>query len=96
MARGDVAKEGEGGDDRTYRLAAEIINLGLSEEKALNEISSFWNPHCEPPWPDDELETLVGNAWRYKQNEAGAWGVSEIPDAWGVSENTGRLAGRAA
>lgn len=81
--RGDVAREGEGGNERTYRLAAEIINLGLSQAGALELIEAEWNGHCLPPWLQEDLETIVGNAWRYKQNAAGSWGVSSgTPPEW--------------
>jgi hypothetical protein len=77
VAAGDVAIEGEGGNDRTYRLAAELINLGLSPAKAQELLLDEWNPHCDPPWGEDELETIIGNAWRYKQNAAGSWGAMD-------------------
>lgn len=73
VKRGDVAREGQGGDDRTYRMACEVLNLGLSPRIASELIDAEWNPHCVPPWNADELATKVENAARYAQNEAGAW-----------------------
>jgi hypothetical protein len=73
---GDVAAEGQGGNDRTYRLACEILNLGLTPEAATALIGDEWNSHCEPPWDDDELQAIVENASRYAQNEPGAYGIS--------------------
>jgi len=75
IASGHVAIEGSGGDNRTYAVAAEVLNFGLSPEKAF-ELLREWNAHCIPPWTDDELLTKVRNANEYSQNEAGAWAVA--------------------
>lgn len=80
VERGHVAREGEGGDNRTYEVAAEVLNLGLTEAKALELILDIWNPACVPPWAPDELATKVSNAAAYSQNEAGAWAVSPTSD----------------
>jgi hypothetical protein len=83
VERGDVAREGEGGNDRTYRLAAELLNLGLSPEYAVEVIgASDWNAACEPPWELEELETIVDHAAKYAQNEAGAWGAGPLAQEW--------------
>jgi hypothetical protein len=74
-AEGRVAIEGSGGDDLTYRVAAEVLNLGLSPEKAWETLLAEWNPHCIPPWSEDELGVKVHNASAYMQNDAGAWAV---------------------
>ncbi len=87
VGMGDVAIEGQGGDDRTYRLAAEMLNLGLSEATALDLIATEWNPHCLPPWDHEELATKVANAAAYMQNE---------PGSWAVGGNTERMAEAAA
>lgn len=81
VSAGDVAIEGAGGDDRTYRLCAEMLNMGLSPETAAAEISSLWNPHCVPPWDEDEIAVKVGNAWRYAQNEPGSYAASGITES---------------
>lgn len=75
---GHVAIEGQGGDDRTYAVCAEVLNLGLSVHRAAELLIKIWNPHCQPPWPEDELETKLENASRYAQNEAGAWAVPPV------------------
>lgn len=79
---GDVAIEGQGGDDRTYRLACEVSNLGLTAETGFALISEIWNPHCRPPWSDDELRVKVQNASQYAQNEAGAWAVAPAAETF--------------
>jgi hypothetical protein len=72
---GSVAIEGEGGDNRTYQVACEILNLGLSEEKTFDILASEWNDHCIPPWEADELRRKISNAASYAQNDLGVWSV---------------------
>lgn len=81
--RGDVAREGFGGDNRTYILCAEIVALGCSAQVALDLIEEIWNPHCIPPWSHDELSVKLDNASRYMQNEAGAFNVATAHEAFG-------------
>lgn len=71
----DIAVSGAGGNDRTYQLACEVLNLGLRPGTAYDRIRRIWNPACEPPWDDDELATIVSNAADYSQNDLGAWAV---------------------
>ena len=75
VAIGDIAVSGSGGNDRTYRAATELLNLGLSPEKSWELLNEIWNPNCQPPWEDDELAEIVSNAAKYAQNEPGAWAV---------------------
>jgi len=72
---GAVAIEGAGGDDQTYRIACEILQLGISPAKAWELLRDEWNPHCQPPWSEDELAVKVQNAADYMQNDIGAWAV---------------------
>jgi hypothetical protein len=67
-----VAISGRGGNNRTYQVAAELRDLGISPEKSLELLEAEYNPHCSPPWSRDELQTLIANAWNYAQNAAGA------------------------
>lgn len=76
VASGKVANEGEGGDDLTYRVACEVLNLGLSADAAASIMLALWNPHCSPPWEPDEIDQKVLNALSYAQNEQGAWAVA--------------------
>jgi len=84
IVRGDVAIEGRGGDDHTYRLACEILNLGLSPEGAIT-VMAEWNEACIPPWSPDELSQKVNNAASYMQNEAGAWATPSAAEAFKAS-----------
>lgn len=82
---GDVAIEGRGGDARTYRLCTEVLDLGLSPERAFELISAEWNPHCIPPWDEEELAVKVRNASEYAQNDPGAWAVAPAAEVFSPS-----------
>lgn len=81
----DVAIEGQGGNNRTYQVACEVLNLGCSPHTAHALIEEIWNPHCIPPWPSDELATVIGNASTYAQNEAGAWASAPAKETFGTA-----------
>lgn len=85
VERGDVAVEGHGGNARTYSLACEILNLGLSPEAAHALLDTHWNAACVPPWTEGELQVIFENAARYAQNEPGAWGVGSTEEAFGAA-----------
>ncbi len=85
---GDIAIEGRGGDARTYRLACELSNLGLSPEVSCSLLEELWNPHCQPPWDHEELLTKITNAAAYAQNEPGAWAVAPAAEVFGPALDT--------
>lgn len=82
LERGDIARAGQGGNNRTYQLACELLNLGLSPDTA-RALLEPWNNECVPPWSDGELEAIIGNAASYAQNEMGAWGVAPAEEVFG-------------
>lgn len=85
VTAGDVAVEGQGGDTRTYQVCCEVINLGLSPQKAFDVIWEEWAPHChpfDPQWFDGFLKTKIVNASEYAQNEPGAWAVAPDQDVF--------------
>src|SRR6185437_3307277 len=75
VRRGDVAVKGRGADNRTYQLACELLNLGLSPEMACELLTEIWYPHCTPNDKPEFIERKVEHATRYAQNEPGAWNV---------------------
>lgn len=83
VKRGDVARQDEGGNTRTFRLFCEAKEIGLSREMALALVTEHWNPACEPPWDTDELLTIAGNAYRYAQNTEGAYATPAPSQVWG-------------
>jgi hypothetical protein len=85
VRRGHLAVEGRGGDTRTYEVAAEVLSLGLSADKALEIIFDTWNPYCDPPWDEADLRVKIENAASYAQNEPGAWAVGSAQDVFGAA-----------
>lgn len=83
VARGDVAIEGQGGDNRTYKLATEMMELGLTPETTLDLMYNIWNSHCSPVWTRDELGAKIENASRYMQNAPGVFAVQSAQEAFG-------------
>lgn len=82
VTNGDVARKGAGADDRTYQLACEVLNLGLSPARGYDCIWRIWAPHCHPGSADQPeyvsafIARKIKHASRYSQNEAGAWAVA--------------------
>ena len=89
LEHAEPAVEGEGGDSRTYIVACEVLNYGISEAKALDLIEEHYNPRCIPPWDTEDLEVKIQNAASYAQNEPGAWAVERASVAHG--EALGKL-----
>lgn len=71
VKRGDVAVEGSGGDDRTYRVCAWLHDCGCTPEQSLALLLEIWNPHCRPPWDADDLGVKIEHASQYAQNPVG-------------------------
>lgn len=86
---GDVAVEGEGGDDKTYAVACAVLEMGISPDAAENLLAEHWNPACRPPWLPGDLRQKVLNAWRYGQDAQG--GKAETP----LAEEQAHLAAHA-
>lgn len=59
---GRISKQGAGGDNTAFAVAASILDKGISPGLCLDLLLEIWNPHCAPPWDDWELETKVRNA----------------------------------
>jgi len=54
--------------DRLKKLAGSLIGRGnIPKEEVLFFLREWNKKHCVPPWPDDELVTLVDNLW-YAEN----------------------------
>lgn len=83
VENGNVAIEGQGGDALTYRVCCEVLDFGLSPEKAFEVINEVWNPHCTPPWIPSDLAAKIQNADAYQQNEAGIRAIQPPAEAFG-------------
>lgn len=87
VGSGDVAVEGKGGDAKTYQTAASLLGLGLSPRRTWELMRDEWNPHCIPPWNEDDLATKVQNAADYMQNDIGAWAVAPAAETFATFAN---------
>jgi len=67
------AVEGSGGDFETYKVACKVRDFGVSPDTAFSLISEHWNEtgKAAPPWPPEELQRKIANAYRYGQEMAG-------------------------
>ena len=77
-----VAIEGRGGNSTTYAVAARVIEIGVSAERAVDLMAEHWNERCLPPWTREELLTLCQNAQNYAQNRQGSGGVAAAAADW--------------
>jgi len=67
------AIEGQRGNDTAYGIAAEVRGrFGLLEKTCFELMWEYFNPRCEPEWSEEELLTLVHNAYAYAQSTLGA------------------------
>ncbi len=67
-----LAVEGQGGDHTTFVVAATIKDFGLSDFMAWELLAEHWNDRCSPPWPLEDLERKVRNAYAYGENPPGS------------------------
>jgi len=68
----ELSMEGNGGDDTAYRVAARVMDFGLSPSDALDVMLADWNERCEPPWSAERLEVIVNNAAAYRHSPIGS------------------------
>jgi hypothetical protein len=71
LLNAEPAVQGDGGENRTFVTACEGRDLGLPEKTVFELMSLHYNPRCEPPWEEEDLERKVANAFRYAQNVPG-------------------------
>lgn len=70
-----IAVSGSGGNSTSYKVAARLFEIGLSEETATRLMLDRWNERCLPPWTPEEIRTFCRNAGAYAQNSQGSCGV---------------------
>lgn len=73
----EPAVEGLGGDTRTFVVACQLRDYGVDQEACLEIMLEHWNPRCEPPWEENELQRKVDHAYRYAKDRPG----NESPEA---------------
>lgn len=78
LATATPAVSGSGGNAQTFKVAAQIREMGASEGTAGELMLELYNPRCVPPWQDEELTAIVANAYAYAQNEPGASSAGDL------------------
>lgn len=80
---GRVSIEGKGGNNLAFQVCASILDKAISPGLAFEMLWEKWNPHCQPPWDDFELERIVVNAATHGEDtESGAKGHQSNQDAF--------------
>lgn len=70
--RAPEAIEGAGGNTQTLAVANKVMDYGVSEPETFQLLLLHWNDdRAHPPWAPEELERIVGNAARYRQEPEG-------------------------
>jgi hypothetical protein len=65
LAKIEPAVSGQGGHDKTFGAACRVgPGFDLPEATTLRLIRDHYNPRCQPPWSDKELEHKVQDAYR--------------------------------
>jgi hypothetical protein len=60
-----LSKEGQGGDQTAYKVAARLKDFGVSADTAFELLLTHWNERCAPPWSASDLKLKVDHAYRY-------------------------------
>lgn len=72
LAQCPGAISGSGGHTTTFLIAQRLVRgFLLTESEAFSLLVNDWNPRCEPPWSDRELQRKVQNAARDGRQRAG-------------------------
>jgi predicted P-loop ATPase len=74
----EPAIEGMGGDNKTYTVACEGRDYGLSEAVCFRLMADYFNPRCQPEWDEDVLQEKVSHAYSYGQNAVGSKNVDDF------------------
>lgn len=61
----DPAISGQGGHDKTFYAACKVgPGFGLPRDLAIRILAEEYNPRCEPPWSQKDLERKVDEAYK--------------------------------
>ena len=70
----DPAISGQGGHNQTFFAAQALVNgFCLDPEVALRLLLENYNPRCEPPWNERELQHKVDSAMQNPSDKARGW-----------------------
>lgn len=67
-----VAVQDQAGDHTTFKVAATLKDIGVSQATAVQLLATHWNDRCIPPWSLEELQTKAENAFSYGTSSPGA------------------------
>lgn len=76
------AIQGQAGDSTTFTVAATGRDYGLSPDRCWGLLLEFYNPHCQPPWKEDELKNKVSNVYRYAKGSIGSKAPAVAFEVW--------------
>lgn len=80
-----ISIDGQGGDSTAYATAAMLKSFGISKSNAFDLMWEHWNPRCQPPWDNsqvDHLEEKINNGYSYNTSPPG-----NITEAYRVAKN---------
>lgn len=78
---GSIERVG-GRNDRAYRLACEIQDLGISKDFCLSLLAEWNEWGCYPPLERSELEHVCHSAAEYRQNTGGVNAIGTAADVF--------------
>ncbi|HYW79198.1 MAG TPA: bifunctional DNA primase/polymerase [Thermoguttaceae bacterium] len=68
------AISGNGGHNRTFSVAQALVNgFCLDPEEALVLLAEYYNPRCEPPWDEKDLQHKVDSALKTPPDKSRGW-----------------------
>jgi hypothetical protein len=82
VTSGRISVQGRGGNDTAFQVAASILDKAVSPGMCFDLMWDIWNPACQPPWEDFELETVIRNAANYGEDTGGVKGFQANEDAF--------------
>ena len=69
-----AAISGQGGHKATYTAAVALVHgFGLEPDHALNLLLEHYNPRCEPPWNERDLQHKVDDAAQKSHDKPYGW-----------------------
>lgn len=75
--------QGEGADAKTYEIACDVLNLGISAGVAFDLMLEHYKCSPQDDRYQDFLERKITNAQAYCQNEPGSWAVAPAQEVFG-------------
>lgn len=87
VTSGRVSISGQGGNDLAWRVAASVLDKAISPGMCYDLLWEHWNPACNPPWDEHELDTIILNALEHGEDtKTGAKGIQSNTDAFAAFE----------